>query len=283
MWVCAVRPPERLVIPYLQVPPIKLGPLNIEPFGIFVAVGILLAARLLARQAEREGLNSTPLHDYAPWGVGVGVVVGHLFHLFAYHPEELSKSPFQILKVWDGLSSFGGLIGGILAAVVFFRIRKLRFRDYADAFALAVAPGWAIARLGCFAVHDHPGIRTDFFLAVNFPSGPRHDLGLYDAAFLFALTGLLWVLRNTGKLKGRLLPLLALLYAFGRFGFDSLRATDLSYVDARYLGLTPAQYGCFALVAFGLWGLAKWRAPAKKVTPSVGSGGRVPAQVRQMP
>jgi phosphatidylglycerol:prolipoprotein diacylglycerol transferase len=276
----AVRLPERLLIPYIHVPPIKLGPLTIEPFGIFVALGILFAARMLARQAEREGLDSTPLQDYAPWGVGVGVVVGHLFHLFAYHPEELSKSPFQILKVWDGLSSFGGLIGGILAAAVFFRIRKLRFRDYADAFALAVTPGWAIARLGCFAVHDHPGVHTDFFLAVNFPGGPRHDLGLYDAAFLFAISGLLLVLRNAGRLRGKLLPLLALLYAFGRFFFDSLRATDLAYVDARYLGLTPAQFGCFGLIAFGLWGLARWQAPARKDTPAVGPGGGVQPQVR---
>ena len=260
------------MIPYLHIPPFKLGPLTIEPFGIFVALGIILAARLLTRQAEREGLDATPLQDYAPWGVGVGIVAGHLLHLFAYHPEELSKSPFQIFKVWDGLSSFGGLMGGILAAVVFFRVRKLRFRDYADAFALAVAPGWAVARLGCFAVHDHPGVRTDFFLAVNFPGGPRHDLGMYDALYLFALTGLLWGLRHT--LRGRLLPLLALLYAAGRFFFDTLRATDLSYVDARYLGLTPAQYGCFALVAFGLWGLVRWQPPAPRSgTPVTPSGG----------
>lgn len=265
------------MIPYLYVPPLKLGPLTIEPFGIFVALGIILAARLLTRQAERDGLDSTPLQDYAPWGVGVGIVAGHFFHLFAYHPEELSKSPFQVLKVWDGLSSFGGLIGGILAAVFFFKARKLRFRDYADAFALSVAPGWAVARLGCFAVHDHRGVRTDFFLAVDFPGGARHDLGLYDALFLFGLTALLWSLRNGNRLRGKLLPLLSLLYAFGRFFFDSLRATDLSYVDARYLGLTPAQYGCFALVAFGLWGLVRWQAPTPRA-PSSGVGNGSPAQ-----
>jgi phosphatidylglycerol:prolipoprotein diacylglycerol transferase len=270
------------LIPYLQAPSLKLGPLTLEPFGIFVAVGILLAARILGKQAERQGLDPNPLADYAPWGVGVGVVVGHLFHLFAYHPEELSKSPFQILKVWDGLSSFGGLIGGILAAVVFFRWRKLSFRTYSDVFALGVAPGWAVARLGCFAVHDHPGVRTDFFLAVNFPGGPRHDLGLYDAAFLFAISGLLFALRNAGKLRGRLLPLLSLLYACGRFGFDFLRATDLSYVDARYFGLTPAQYGSIGLVLYGLWGLFVMRVPASAAAPppasSSGTSGTAPAR-----
>jgi len=268
------------LIPYLHVPPLKLGPFTIEPFGIFVALGIFLAARLLATQAERQKLDANALQDYAPWGVGTGIVVGHLLHLFAYHPEELSKSPFQILKVWDGLSSFGGLLGGILAAVVFFKVKKLRFRDYADAFALAVAPGWAVARLGCFAVHDHPGVRTDFFLAVNFPGGARHDLGLYDAVFLFALTALLWGVRNTDALRGKLLPLLSLLYACGRFFFDSLRATDLSYVDARYLGLTPAQYGCIGLIAFGLYGLATWKTPARGSRSESGTAGNVQPQTR---
>jgi len=271
------------VIPYFQPPSIKLGPLTLEPFGIFVALGILFAAHMLTRNAEREGLDSNALADYAPWGVGVGVVVGHLFHLFAYHPEELSKSPFQIFRVWDGLSSFGGLMGGILAAVVFFKVRKLRFRDYADSFALAVAPGWAIARLGCFAAHDHKGIPTDFFLAVDFPAtlgGPRHDLGLYDAVFLFAISGLLLLLRNSGMLRGKLLPLLALLYACGRFFFDTLRATDLAYVDARYFGLTPAQFSCFGLIAFGIYGLVKWHAPPRKDSPAVGTGGNAQPQVR---
>lgn len=273
------------MIPYLHAPSLHLGPLTLEPFGIFVAAGILLAARVLGRQAEREGLDPTPLADFAPWGVGMGVVFGHLVHLLAYHPEELSKSPFQLFKVWDGLSSFGGLLGGILAAVVFFYRHKLSFRRYSDAFALGVAPGWAVARLGCFAVHDHPGVHSNFFLAVNFPvagyGGPRHDLGLYDAIFLFAITGLLFALRNAGKLRGRLLPLLALVYAMGRFGFDFLRATDLSYVDARYLGLTPAQYGSIALVLYGLWGLFLMRVPAPAAAPpqasSPGSSGTAPA------
>lgn len=265
------------MIPYVNPHSLKIGP--IEPFGILVALGIFLAARIVVKQSARQGLDPNPIHDYAPWGVGVGVVVGHLVHLFFYHPEELSKSPFQILKVWDGLSSFGGLLGGIIAAIIYFRVRGVSFAKYADAFALGVAPGWAVARIGCFVAHDHPGVRTDFFLAVDFPAatygGPRHDLGLYDALLLFAIAGVLFALRNAGRLQNRLLPLLALLYAPGRFFFDTLRATDLSYVDARYFGLTPAQYGCILLVVYGIWGLVTKRAAQPGAAPaSAGSGSR---------
>ena len=149
----------------------------------------------------------------------------------------------------------------MIAARIFFHVRKVSFRAYSDPLALAVAPGWAVARLGCFVAHDHPGARTTFPLAVDFPAGPRHDLGLYDALFLFALAGVLLLLRRRRLLAGKLLPLLALLYAMGRFGLDFLRARDLKYVDARYFGLTPAQYACFLLVVYGLWGLSRWPTP----------------------
>ena len=119
-----------------------------------------------------------------------------------------------------------------------------------------LAPGWGIARLGCFVVHDHPGVLTHSPLAVAFPAGARYDLGLFDAALLFALTAIVWVLDRRGALKGRLIGVLALGYGTGRFFEDFLRASDLPYHDARYLGLTPAQYICFALVAFGIYRLA---------------------------
>src|SRR5262249_13818400 len=138
---------------------------------------------------------------------------------------------------------------------------------------LGVAPGWAVARLGCFAVHDHPGVLTDFFLAVKFPEGARHDLGLYDAPWVFAITGILYAFRPGGVLQGRLLPFFGIRYAVVRFGFDFLRAYDLSYRDARYGGLTPAQYACFGLVLYGLWGLWKYR----PLSASLPSAARVPA------
>jgi phosphatidylglycerol:prolipoprotein diacylglycerol transferase len=243
------------VIPYFEFPSLPLGPFTLQIFGIFAAMGVFVGAKIAMGVARRDGLDTQPIGDYAAWGVGAGVVVGHLVHLFLYHPEELT-SPWRLLAVWEGLSSFGGLLGAVIAAVVYFRARRIRLGDYADAFALGIAPGWGIARLGCFAIHDHPGVRTTFPLAVQFPDGPRHDLGLYDALALFAIAAVVWWLRRDGRLQGRLLAVVALLYGTQRFFSDFLRASDLAYVDARYLGLTPAQYFCFALWAYAVWQLA---------------------------
>ncbi len=268
----------RAVIPYIPLPSLHLGPFTLQVFGIFAALGVYVGARIAAREDARRGYDPRLLADFAVWGVVSGVVFGHLVHIFLYHPEELSD-PRRVFFFWEGLSSFGGLLGGVLAAFVFFRRRGLRFADHADALALGIAPGWAIARVGCFAIHDHPGVLTTFPLAVSFPpsamatlgfAGVRHDLGLDDALVLFACAALLFALDRRGLLRGRLLPLLALIYGASRFLLDFLRASDVPYPDARYLGLTPAQYLCFALWAYGIWKL--WQ-PAPE--PASGASGEV--------
>ena len=250
------------MIPYFELPTLHLGPLAIQPFGILTAIGVYTAAVLLSRSARLRGLDDKPVTDFAVWGVLTGVVVGHLVHLFLYHPEELrDRGPLQILRVWDGLSSTGGALGGVIAAIVFFRLRKARFADYADSFALSVSTGWAIARLGCFAVHDHLGVHSTLPFAVNFPGGPRLDMGLIDAVWLFSIAGLLSLLSRRKLMTGRLLPILALLYGSGRFSFDFFRATDVAYADARYFGLTPAQYAALVLVGYGIYQLARYGRP----------------------
>jgi phosphatidylglycerol:prolipoprotein diacylglycerol transferase len=256
------------VIPYFQFPSLHLGPLTIQVFGIFAALGVFVGAKLAMKAAARDRLDPQPIGDYAVWGVASGILSGHLVHLFLYHPEELQGDPLRIFRVWEGLSSFGGLLGAVIAAVIYFRAKRIPIHaGYADAFALGIAPGWGIARLGCFAIHDHPGVLTDFPLAVMFPDGPRHDLGLYDALALFAIAAVAWTLRAKGRMRGNLLAVVALLYGTQRFLTDFLRATDVAYRDARYLGLTPAQYFCFALWAYAAWRLLGHRAASDEARP----------------
>ncbi len=266
------------MIPYFELPSLPLGPFTLQAFGLFAALGVYVAARLTVREAARHGLDPRPLSEYAVWGVAAGVLGGHVVHLLLYHPEELSDWR-RVLSFWEGLSSFGGLLGGVVAALVFFGRRAIRFDDYADAFALGVAPGWGIARIGCFIIHDHPGVKTTFPLAVHFPasaaavlgfSGTRHDLGLDDALALFAFAAVLYLLDRRAILSGKLLALLALMYGTSRFFLDFLRASDVPYPDARYLGLTPAQYFCFALWAYGAWKLAVGRGARERAAERAG-------------
>jgi len=130
------------MIPYFEVPPLHIGPIALQSFGVLAAAGVAVASWLLVREAARRRLDTQPMRDFAPWAVVGGVIGGHLMHLFLYHPEELHGplGALQILKVWDGLSSTGGVIGGALVAVLWFRAHRLYLLQYGDVLALAIAP-----------------------------------------------------------------------------------------------------------------------------------------------
>lgn len=248
-------------VPYLE--PLRLplgGTRSVDAWSVLVALSLVAGVRLARRAAAREGLDSGVVTGTAGWGLAGGFVGAHLVHLLLYEPRLLAENPVSVLWIWNGLSSFGGFFGAAVATTLYFRRRDESFWSYADALTLGFVPAWGIARVGCFLAHDHPGRRSDFFLAVDFPGGPRHDLGLYEALLSFALAAALHLGAARRPRAGMLAGTACLVYAAARFFLDFLRATDLPRSDARYLGLTPAQYGAVVLAGFGAYLL--WRSRA---------------------
>jgi phosphatidylglycerol:prolipoprotein diacylglycerol transferase len=125
--------------------------------------------------------------------------------------------------------------------------------------------------MGCSVVHDHPGLPSTFFLAVKFPDGPKHDLGLYEMLYSIVLTAILYGLKNVRPFYGFHPALMLLLYAPVRFGLDYLRTAD-----KKYFGLTPGQYfavaifiGGIALIMYGLSLKRRGIAPHLKPLPGM--------------
>jgi len=240
---------------------LSLGPLRLRPTGLLTALGLVVGLAVALRAARRDGLDPAPLRRAAVLACGTGLLGAHLVHLLGYHPEELAD-PWALLRLSDGLSSLGGLAGGALGAWLGLRGGRAGLAGlsvYGDAVALGLAPGWAIGRLGCALVHDHPGVRLASPLSFAAPDGPRLDLGAVEAVALAGLATMLFLLRRRVALRGRLLALSALTYGLLRLGLDLLRATDLPGADARLAGLTPAQWLCLPLVAWGAVALRRAR------------------------
>lgn len=260
------------MLPYLELPALQLPfGQKIDIFGVFSTIGVGTGALLAARAARKYAPgDDDPLRGVVTWAVMFGLYGGHFLHIFGYHPELLTKDdPWLFLRFWEGLSSMGGVLGALLGIFIYFRREKVPLNPYLDALALGTAPGWAIARVGCFFVHDHPGLKTDFFLAVNYPGGPRHDLGLYDVFVLVALSAVLYAIARRKPRQGRLMGVLAVGYSVSRFLLDFLRASDMSFVDRRYAGLTPAQYIVVGLFTVGVWLLTR-PAPEVQLVPVEG-------------
>ncbi len=248
------------MIPYLQIQSLSLFGLTFDAFGFLVASGFIVGAHLAARRARQVGLSVSAIYDTAILSLIFGFVGAHLFHLAAYRPQLFWKEPWQIFYIWSGLSSFGGFLGASMAIAVYFHRKKLSFFSYADTTMFGLLPGWMLGRIGCFTAHDHPGALTHFFLAVKYPGGSRHDLGLYEALVLGMLSCLVYYLnRNKKRTQGFIFSVAILCYGGARFFLDFLRARDLPLSDPRYLGLTPAQYLSVAFVVLGGYRIVKNR------------------------
>lgn len=241
--------------PYFSWTTIELGPLTIQVWGMFVALGILLSMYIIHQRAKRMGLDANLMLDMALWVVVFGFVGARLVHVFLYEPSFYLSNPGQSIAVWNGgLSSFGGFIGAFAGFFLFVKKRMLskdKLMEMAEQLAFASLFGWMVSRVGCAAIHDHWGIPCNCPFAIKTPDGPRLDMAVLEIIFLIPLAIIFFLWRKAQKPAGFFLSILAIYYGILRFFLDFLRATDIAGADVRYFGLTPGQY--FAIF-FIIWG-----------------------------
>jgi phosphatidylglycerol---prolipoprotein diacylglyceryl transferase len=272
--VRSATPITRLtMLPYFPQPVLHLGPLPIQAFGITVAIALWLGMRRFEARVEDHGLDRAHAARLNAWLLIGGAAGAHLFSVLFYFPEKLRSDPWLLLRVWEDISSFGGMLGGLIGALIYFALRARELSRstklaYMDAIAYIFPVSLAIGRLGCALAHDHPGRVTSFPLAFSLstasardfiggvyaaaglplPSNAAtlgfHDLGFAELLFLSIVVIPLFRLWSTERQQpGFYLIAFAGLYLPVRFFLDTLRVADV-----RYFGLTPAQWVAAAIV-----------------------------------
>lgn len=241
---------RRAVFPYVEQPSYTLGPIQIDAFKVLVLAAVITGFEIVVRRAPRFGLDREEAASVVAWTIAWGFVGSHVFDTLAYFPGLLRQDPLTLLKIWGSMSSFGGIFGGGLAAVVLTRRRGWSPRDrlrFVDCVGFAFPFAWIFGRAGCALAHDHPGIATDHWLAVRFPDGPRLDLGLLELLYTLLVAGLFLVLDRRPRPVGFFVGLFFVLYGPVRFTLDFFRTGD-----ARYASLTPGQYMSMLAVVVGV-------------------------------
>ncbi len=243
------------MIPYFELRTLPIaGDLSLAVFGTLVAIGVFAGAFFAESRARALGTSESNIHAAIAWAVVPGFISAHLVALAPHLDRPAGWSPRILLEFWNGMSSFGGFAGAFLGLAFYYSRRAAAsWLSVAEILVQALVVGWVFGRLGCTLVHDHIGRPSDFWLAIRFPDGPRHDLGFYELLYtVLVLLPAVLVLNRRARAPGTGIAWIALLYAPARFLGDFLRNTDLTNADVRYLGLTLAQYCCIALAAVGL-------------------------------
>ena len=302
-------------LPYFHLGSIDTGVVPIQAFGILVAAGVLIGASLLRRYAEWHGLSDEDIRGLTAWVTVSGFIGAHLFDVLAYQWPLLTdtgdphyQGPILLLKVWSGISSYGGFIGGALGFAIYVWWKRLPARLMADITIMGLLPAFSIGRIGCTVVSDHIGSLVDSAkwyagLAMDYPIAqvgdpPRADpantlgpvyelavnnrihdthllawnLGLIELLYLIPVNALVLFLgfRKKRINAGLLVVLTGVLYAPVRFFLDFLRPDE---TDPRYFSLTFAQWSsflAFGAAAYVATRIARTGKPAKVIAPTSG-------------
>jgi phosphatidylglycerol:prolipoprotein diacylglycerol transferase len=248
---------------------VKLGPVEIRYYGLMYVVGIILGIVLARREVVRRniGLTRDDVISYAFWIVIGGLLGGRLYYVAFMWKEYYASNPLEIFAIWHGgLAIHGGIMGGVLFAWIYSRVKKVHFFDLLDLTAPLLALGQAFGRFGNFMNGDAHGLPTDLPWGIIFPPGsvagdefpgqPLHPVMLYELALNLASFFILWRLRKTGHKRGFIFALYIFNYGLIRFFVSLFRADSLMLGNIRGALVISALFmaGSLAFICiFRLW------------------------------
>ncbi len=236
---------------------LHLGPIVLPTYGAALGVAFLLGVLLLRRRAPTYGIDGETAVDMGIWLILSGLFGAKVLLLVVEGPGYYLTSFHGLLELFRaGGVFYGGLLGALVAAVFFVKVKKVPFLSFADAAAPAIALGQAIGRIGCLAAGCCWGEQCTKPWAITFtnlkagqnvgvPMGvPLHPTQIYEAVGLLALTSLiLWF--GKGRAAGRTFSFYLIGAAILRFTVEFFRGdprgsvpgTDLSTSQGIAIGL----------------------------------------------
>ncbi len=186
------------MIIYHRIPVLlHVGFFTVYSWGFFVSLGVLTALLLAMkenRNKSQEIINSLIVL------IPSALIGARLFYVFS-HWDFYSQHLLQILNFpGGGLDLPGALLFGFLAFILYFKIRKLDYKEYLDVFAVYIPLAQAIGRVGCFFNGCCYGSLTNVPWGITYMGGIRHPAQLYESILDLTIFFYLHHLRNKKKI-----------------------------------------------------------------------------------
>ena len=247
-------------------PEIFPGILPVRWYGLMYIFAFATAFFVYRRQVKERNypMSDDDLSSLFFWGI-LGLLAGaRIFSMVIYYPDIkylympwLIFWPFENGKLvgLQGMSYHGGAVGGLLAVIIFTKVRKFNLREIADMYSASIPLGYTFGRIGNFINAELYGRVTASPIGMIFPDAmehsiseswvqevvektgmavsggfvnlPRHPSQLYEALFEgIVLWAIIWLFRNRKPFKGFLTGLYFIGYGFFRFFIEYFREAD---------------------------------------------------------
>jgi phosphatidylglycerol:prolipoprotein diacylglycerol transferase len=207
-------------------------------YGIILALGFLAGSFVASKQYARLGGKEDDALDMLLYAAPTAILCARIyyvvFYLDLYRNSDGSFNWREAIAIWDGgIAVYGSIMGAVLAAYIYCRIRKLSFLTMADAFAFGLPLGQAIGRWGNFVNQEAYGgeCTLPWRMGLTVGNGNTievHPTFLYESLWnLVGLALLFLVIRQHRKFNGMLFCFYLFWYGLGRVWIEGMRTDSL--------------------------------------------------------
>ncbi len=243
---------------------LHLGPLQIRWYALAYITGLIIGWQVMRRLVRQSPAVATvpQTDDFLTWAT-LGVVLGgRLGYVLFYQPGNYLTHPLQILAVWTGGMSFhGGMLGVVVALIVFCRRNRIPLLGFADRMAIVTPIGLGLGRIANFINGELWGRPAPDWLPwrMVFPRAgdgiPRHPSQIYQALMEGLLLFLLVFITSrspaTRARFGLLTGLFLAGYGVARTIGEFFRAPD-DFLGYLWAGATMGQLLSIPMILAGL-------------------------------
>lgn len=236
---------------------VPLGPLRLHPHTVFDVLAYSIGFRMFLRQRRRIG---DTIDAHARWSVVaaaiLGAAIGSKVLFWLEDPSETMAHWNDVVFLMGGKTIVGGLIGGLVGVELEKRWAGLTRRT-GDLFAMPIAVGIAIGRIGCFlsGLPDRTfGTPSAMPWAVDFGDGiPRHPTQLYESIVMTIAAIALGRLTKRPHREGDVFRLFMVTYFALRVVVDAFKP------EVRVLlGLSTLQWASLAVLIYYGHDVRRW-------------------------
>ena len=229
---------------------------NIAWYGVIIAVGMVLGVMLAIYRTRKQGLKEDLIFDFILIALPVAIICARGYYVI-FEWDSYSCDILSIFKIWKGgLAIYGGVIGGLVTAILFCRHHKFPLFRFLDLVVPSLVLGQAIGRWGNFVNQEAFGNLVENSSLQFFPYAVYIDaLGEWHQATFFyesmwnvcLLVAILIVSRKEPK-TGTMTCMYFVFYGLGRFLIEGLR-TDSLYIIS---GIRVSQVLSLFLICGGI-------------------------------
>ena len=248
-----------LMFPEIDPVAISLGPVQVHWYGLMYLTGFLGGWWLGRVRAAQPGSGWTARQiDDLLFYIVLGVILGgRVGYVLFYNLGTFLQDPLLILRIWQGGMSFhGGLLGVLLAMLLYGRRYQRTFFECTDFIAPFITIGLGAGRIGNFINAELWGRVTDLPWGMVFPGGgpePRHPSMLYEAILEGpVLLLILWWFSAKSRPRRAVSGLFLLCYGIFRFLVELVRLPDAHIGYLAFDWFTLGQLLTLPMIGFGL-------------------------------